>query len=61
MNKNNNNTPSTNSTVHPICQNSPTPEKCELFVEKLEQVNSNLEIHDGLAAQAQSETNSKSV
>ncbi|MDB2685637.1 hypothetical protein N9Y42_00295 [Mariniblastus sp.] len=50
MNQDKNNTQTTKTDVHPICQNSPTPEKCELFAEKLEQVNSNLEIHDPLAS-----------
>ena len=45
--------------VHPICRNSPDPEKCALFAEKLEGVNSNLSLTEELAARITAERKSE--
>lgn len=44
--------------VHPICQNSKSPEKCALFAEKLDQMNSSLKITDSLGTRMHAESRS---
>ena len=36
--------------VHPICKNSKTPEKCAQFAEKLDDVKSNLKLTDSVVS-----------
>lgn len=31
--------------THPICQNATDPERCEMFVDRLEQASSNIDPH----------------
>ena len=58
MNNQQNKTDSSAVNTHPICRNSTNPEKCAEFAEKLEQVNSNLEIKSSLAFQLEADERS---
>jgi len=43
------NSQQSNESIHPICRNSKTPEKCAEFADKLDQVNSSLKLTDSVA------------